>query len=310
MAREGKDRGDWLREGRQTSATHAIEKTPQFRASMERFAERAGERLSATFGAAFTATIAPGRNAQGFAALAGHEGEAAAALSSEGLGAQMAILFDRGLVEVLIGAMFGLAPANDSAGANDARTPTALELRMIRAVAGRLAAAFCDAFAPVADFDLDVADAVLIEDDGLLGPKDAPALLAPVEIKAPTGAFNLKLLLPHPFLTPLAAAFARGPAPGAAKLDPQWSSRMERRVTGASLTLTAILDEFQMSLADVSGLRVGHVLPLSEGGQDRVRIECGERGVFVCALGERNGRYALEIEDIIARSVEGAYPSA
>ena len=31
----------------QQSATHAIEKTPQFRASMERFAERAGERLSA-----------------------------------------------------------------------------------------------------------------------------------------------------------------------------------------------------------------------------------------------------------------------
>ena len=31
----------------------------------------------------------------------------------------------------------------------------------------------------------------------------------------------------------LAAAFARGPAPGAAKLDPVWSSRMERRVTEA-----------------------------------------------------------------------------
>ena len=35
-------------------------------------------------------------------------------------------------------------------------------------------------------------------------------------------------LLPHPFLTPLMGAFARGPAPGAAKLDPVWSSRMEQ----------------------------------------------------------------------------------
>ncbi len=83
---------------------------------------------------------------------------------------------------------------------------------------------------------------------------------------------------------------------------------MERRVTESSLTLTAILDEFQMSLADVSSLRLGHILPLSDGGQGQVRIECGERGVFICSLGERNGRYALEVEDVIAKPVEGAYP--
>ena len=63
-----------------------------------------------------------------------------------------------------------------------------------------------------------------------------------------------------------------------------------------------------MSLADVSTLKVGHVLPLSDGGQGRVRIESGERGVFVCSLGERGGRYALEVEDIIARPVEGPIP--
>ena len=55
MARNGDERGAWLRESRQQSATHAIEKSPQFRASMERFSERAGERLSAIFGALFTA---------------------------------------------------------------------------------------------------------------------------------------------------------------------------------------------------------------------------------------------------------------
>jgi len=31
--------------------------------------------------------------------------------------------------------------------------------------------------------------------------------------------------------------------------------------------------------------------------------------VFVCSLGERGGRYALEVEDIIARPVEGPYPA-
>jgi flagellar motor switch protein FliM len=308
MARSGGERGNWLREGKPASATHAIERTPQFRASLERFAERAGERLSAGFGALFTAGLDRTRNASAFGALAEHEGQPACLIYSEALDARLAILFEGGLIDLLINAMFGVEAVNDAPAPETPRTPTELEMRMIGEVAEGLAAAYRDAFAPVADFELSVETTEIIEDDALLGPKDSPALLAPVTIKAPTGTFGVTLLLPHPFLTPLAAAFARGPAPGAAKLDPVWSGRMEQRVTEASLTLTAILDEFQMSLADVSSLRLGHILPLSDGGQGQVRIECGERGVFVCALGERNGRYALEVEDIIAKPVEGAYP--
>ncbi len=308
MARVGGERGGWLREGRQPSATHPIEKTPQFRASFARFAERAGERLSATFGAIFTAQNEPARNANAFAGLTEHFGEPAVSLYSAGLDARMAMLFETGVVGLVISAMFSFEAANDSAAPSPPSTPTPLELRLVGEVAAALAAALRDAFAPVADFELEAENIETIADDALLGPKDTPALLAPVTIKAPAGAFGVVLLLPHPFLTALMTAFARGPAPGAAKLDPVWSSRMENRVTQASLTLTAILDEFQMSLADVSTLRVGHVLPLSDGGGGQVRIESGERGVFVCSLGERGGRYALEVEEIIARPVEGSYP--
>jgi flagellar motor switch protein FliM len=307
MARVGTERGNWMREGKPVSATHAIQKTPQFRSSLERFAERAGERLSTTFGGLFNAGLEATRNVNTFEGLTEHAGQPASVMYSEGLDARMAILFEGGAVELLINAMFGVGAANDTAP-QASRAPTALEMGMLGEVTEALAAAFRDAFAPVADFDLSVEATETVEDDELLGPKDSPALLAPVTIKAPTGTFGFTLLLPHPFLTPLAAAFVRGPAPGAAKLDPIWSNRMERRVTESSLTLTAILDEFQMSLADVSSLRLGHILPLSDGGQGQVRIECGERGVFICSLGERNGRYALEVEDVIAKPVEGAYP--
>ena len=308
MARAEGDGGKWLREGRPQNANHPIEKTPQFRASLERFAERAGERLSATFGALFTAAMEKTRTARTFSALTEHEGRLASLLASASLGAGMAILFEDGIPPLLIAAMFGADPANDATAEEGPRVATPLEMRMLGDVAASLAEALRDAFAPVADFELAAEKTEKLEDDTLLGPKDCAAVMAPVTVKAPTGNFNLSLLLPYPFLTPLAAAFARGPAPGAARLDPVWSSRMEQRVTEASLTLTAILDEFQMSLADVSSLRVGHILPLSEGGEGRVRIECGERGVFVCSLGERNGRYALEVEDIIAKPAEGGYP--
>ena len=309
MARTGGDRGSWLRESRQVNSTHPIEKTPQFRASMTRFAERAGERLGATFGALFTAAAEPSRNANLFAALNEHIGQPAVSFYSDTLDARVAMLFEGGVVGLLISAMFGFEAANDAGEPEPPQAPTALEVRMIGEVGAALSEALRDAFAPVADFGLAVEICEAVEDDSLLGPKDAPALLAPVTVKAPSGLFGVTLLLPHPFLTALMAAFARGPAPGAAKLDPVWSSRMERRVTESSLTLTAILDEFQMSLADVSSLRVGHVLPLADGGQGRVRIESGERGVFICSLGERGGRYALEVEDVIARPLEGPYPA-
>ncbi len=308
MARTGGDRGNWLREGKQESATHPIEKSPQFRASIGRFADRAGERMSATFGGLFTAATEAPRNSRSFATLSEHTGQPAVTLYSSTLDARMAMLCESGLVDLLIAAMFGFEAANDAAAPSPPKAPTALELRMIGEVGSALAEALRDAFAPVADFELSLQSTEMIEDDALLGPKDSFALLAPLTIRAPTGAFGVTLLLPHSFLTPLMAAFARGPAPGAAKLDPVWSSRMEQRVTEANLTLTAILDEFQMSLADVSTLKVGHILPLSDEGQGRVRIECGERGVFVCSLGERGGRYALEVENIIARPPEGSYP--
>ncbi len=308
MARSS-DRGSWLRESRQVNSTHPIEKTPQFRASMARFSERVGERLGATFGALFSAGNEPSRNANVFAGLNEHVGQPAVALYSATLDARMAMLFEGGVVGLLIAAMFGFEAANDSDAAEPLQAPTPLEMRMIGEVGEALAEALRDAFAPVADFELAVEICEALEDDALLGPKDAPSLFAPVTIKAPSGVFGVTILMPHPFLTALMGAFARGPAPGAAKLDPVWSSRMERRVTEASLTLTAILDEFQMSLADVSGLKVGHVLPLADAGQGRVRIESGERGVFICSLGERGGRYALEVEDIIARPVEGPYPA-
>jgi flagellar motor switch protein FliM len=310
MARTNGGRGgEWLRDNKQ-SASHALDKAPQFRASMDRFGERVAERLSTTFGALFSAAVEEARNSKAFAALEAHAGQPAVALASPALDARMAFLFEAGSADLIISTMFGFEAANDAAPAAAPKAPTALEMRMIGELAGALAEALCAAFAPVADFDLAFEKAETVEDDSLLGAKDMPALLAPIAVRAPAGGFTVTLLIPYPFLDALALALARGPAPGAAKLDPVWSSRMEKRVTEASLRLTAVLDEFQMSLADVSTLRVGHVLPLSDGGQALVRIDCGERGVAVCSLGERSGRYALQVEDIIAKPVEGAYPGA
>src|SRR5579863_6466717 len=133
MARMGSERGGWLREKKPVNSTHPIEKTPQFRASLARFAERAGERLGATYGALFTAANEETRNAQSFAALAEHQGQPAAIFYSATLDARAAVLFEGGIIGLLIAAMFGFETANDAEASEPSQSPTALEMRMIEA---------------------------------------------------------------------------------------------------------------------------------------------------------------------------------
>ena len=175
MARSGGERGDWLREGRQPSATHPIEKTPQFRSSMARFAERAGDQLSKAFGALFSAINQDQRNTKSFAAFMEHLGQPAVVLNSPLLDARMAIFFEGDIAELLIAAMFGIEAANDSSSNDAAKAPTALEMKLIGEVAVCLGEALRDAFAPVADFDFEAGTAEAIEDDTLFGAKDMPS---------------------------------------------------------------------------------------------------------------------------------------
>src|SRR3954468_5941576 len=114
MARtSGGGGGEWLRDNKQ-NVSHAGEKTPQFRAAIERFGERVAERLSNTFGAQFSAGVEEARTGKAFTALEAHAGQPAVLLVSQGLDARMAFLFEAGAVDLLISTMFGFEVANDS----------------------------------------------------------------------------------------------------------------------------------------------------------------------------------------------------
>ena len=65
------------------------------------------------------------------------------------------------------------------------------------------------------------------------------------------------------------------------------------------MSLSAILDEFTLSLGDVAHLQVGQILPLTNAGEGRIRIECAERGVFICTLGDERNATPFRVEDIL-----------
>jgi flagellar motor switch protein FliM len=300
-----KDAGSsWLKDARPEPSL-PIEKMPQLNASLERFCEGAGELLGDICGAGVAGKTDRISTTTTYELLGAYHTYPAALLRSQALEAKGLMIFDAKIAEILLAAIFGVE-AGANSGFSEAgappRTRTQLESQLVAGLAKIFSTSLQDAFSPVASFDLVFESLSDIVDLTLLGPREMPAIMAQYMIKTRGGEFRLIVVLPQTLTTPLGDMFARGPDPNAARLDPQWTRKMEQGVVRAKLALTAILDQFELSLGDVAGLRVGSTLPLSNLNDGHVRIECAERGVFLCRLGERGDRYALEIEDIIANS--------
>ena len=308
---------NWLRESKTETQGHgpAFDRLPQFRALLERFPDVAGEALSTIFGAAASGTIEQVDNVGVFDLLNAQLGAPAAVLRCAALDARAALVFDPEIVPILINSIFGVDPTVEAGLALDEasgppaddgepRQRTELETRLVGEFAKALTRALLDAFAPTLTFDLTFESLNTIEDTNLLGQRDMSAISAQYTLKMAGGAFRLIALLPETLTTPLSEMFVEAPVANTAKADPAWSRRMERGVTQAPIKLTAILDEFELTLGEIASLCTGAVLPLSAAGESYVRIECVERGVFLCHLGEKGDRYALEIADIIATNPE------
>jgi flagellar motor switch protein FliM len=306
MAIEQKDRpapAPWFLEPKSDISASSIERMPRFQDWLERFGECAGEVLSETFGPGYSGTIETTESTSAVALLDAHRSHSAAVFRSAALDAPLMMILDPHTVDVVIGAMFG-AEAAPEQGNTPVRPRTELETHLVIEFVKRLATALRNAGTALADSELAFERLETLEELDLFGSQDMATIAASVTIKTPGGAFGLILALPQTLIARLSETFERDGVVAASRQDPSWARQMEQGVTQARLTLTAILDEFVMTLRDVSELSVGRLLPLTGDGEGKIRLDCAERGVFLCKLGERNDRYALEIEAGFPRQAE------
>ncbi len=159
----------------------------------------------------------------------------------------------------------------------------------------------------MASFDLGFEKIADIADENLLGPRDMPAILAQYTDQDERRGVPLLVVLPQTLTTPLAKMFARGPDPNAAKVDPNWTRQMEQGVTKRKTHPDGDPRRIRNVARRSRRFPGRRTLPLSNIGEGDVRIECVERGVFLCRLGEHGERYALEVQDIIANNPDDEY---
>lgn len=299
----------WLRDGNGDPPGFSIEKMPLLDSALDQFAVSAGASLAPLCGVGVTATIDGIEATTTFELLAVYQHHLAAVLRCASLDARMLMIMDPGIVDFVLRSIFDAGPAREAATPDpkaEERPRSELETRLVAEFAKTLTTMLQEALAPSTGLALAFESLEELEDPQLLGPRDMRAIGAKVTIKSSAGASVLVLALPQALLGPVSRKLAKGAAPASTKPDPIWTRQMQFGVTQARIALTAILDEFEMTLGGVASLTIGQVLDLSDEGRASIRIECAERGVFHCKLGEQGGRYALEIEDIIVRQPDAS----
>ncbi len=291
-------------------SSFAIERMPGLAPALDQFIAEAHREI---------APLAPGVLAGGtveevrattlFQAIGDCAGLTAAIFISAGSEARLLIALDERIDDLIVASIFGesISPGvEEDAEGEKPRSRTAIETALVEEFARSLGRALEAGFASLAPLGLVFEGLVTLSDAFALGRRDMPAAAARFSLPMFGGACEGLVLISQSLLAPFRKELEQTQSVEAPSADRRWSSLMETGVKKTRLSVTAILEEVPMSLGDIANLRVGGILPLQTSDFDGVRLECSGRGMFLCKLGQGEGRYRLEIESAIPHEPEPA----
>jgi flagellar motor switch protein FliM len=288
----------------------AIERMPGLAAALEHFIAGAQHAITPLApGVPGGGTVEGVRTTTLFQAITDCAGLTAAIYTSDEPEARLLIALDEQIDDLIVASIFGESVSPDSEGGSEDEAPrprTAIETALLEEFARSLGRALEAGFAPLAPLALAFERLVTLNDAFALGRRDMPAAAARFSLPMNGGACGGLVLFSQSLLMPLRKELEHDQANETPAADLRWSNLMETGVKKTRLSVTAVLEELPMSLGDITNLRVGGILPLQSTDFDAVRLECSGRGMFLCKLGQGEGRYRLEIESLIAQEPDAA----
>jgi flagellar motor switch protein FliM len=300
--RDGAAAASWLQSPQPDHPGLSIERMPGLVFALGQFALNVPEALASLCKGHSLGTINETKLANLFEFLGDCEGLTAAVLHSAQLDARLLLIFDAGVVDTLVDAVFRGEAAADRGATTPARPNrplTGIETNLVAELARSLGKAVDRAFAEIASLELTFERLQTLIDVYALGRRNMQAVATRLTIDTPAGTTALTVLLPQTLLLPIRKNLSFDPGSQSSTSDPGWTRQMKVGVTKARVAVTAVLDEVEMTLGDIADLAVGQVLALHGAGMGRVRLQCAGREMFWCKLGRGEGRYSLEIEEPI-----------
>ena len=187
-------------------------------------------------------------------------GSLAAILHLEAWGKTVSVLADPDCVFTVVELMCG---GNGSQPAFSARREfTSLETRMSRLFFEKVATGLASVLAGLAKTEVHLRAVGQKAGLDALGHPSAPVVMAAFELSVIGRRGRFMLALPEMALEPVRKELSRGTEVSPGPIDPVWAAELEKEVTKAGVVLTAVLDELQMDLGDLTRLELGRILEL------------------------------------------------
>jgi flagellar motor switch protein FliM len=231
-------------------------------------------------------------------ALSASEGLPVAVLFSPEINAQLYMIFDGHFGWMMIDACF--FDASPSVADEERRRPqaklTSAGARFVGEVARMSSAALAMAFSKITPVSFELQHIEAAGETPLLDRHDASMLAARLAVKTAIGETRLILLLPQAALGRLRHELSEASPTETTINDPTWSREFASALSMATVEVTAVMEELQLTLGEISNLKVGGVLNLRGSGMGRVRLVCNGRDLFWCRLTQNDERYELEVE--------------
>ncbi len=228
-------------------------------------------------------------------ALDAYDGSIAAILYSPELDARILVGLDRrcmfSLMEVLLGGD-GKEPPHE-----DDRNFSTLETRVAQTVFEIAAEALHSAFGPIISTKFRLERVETRMDFTVMGRRNVLGVIAKILIQAMDIGGQMFVVIPQPALTPIRQQLSRDLSSDGSASDPRWQKMMRAGIEKAEVTAFAVLDEASLTLGDVSGWRVGDLLPLKAAADTKIRLDCKGQSLFWCELGQAKGHYTLKMAD-------------
>jgi len=275
----------------------SVDKLPQLRALFERAAAGSIESYKDLLSAPVTGFLNQVEAGDSWDVVDGLENCLAALFYISEWDVQILIAMESRLLASLTDALYG---GDGSEPPSEApRTPSTLDLQIAREIFERTARSLSNALSPLAQVQIAFERIETELDFNVLGPQNIPCVFAQLLFQIYEQGGRMVILVPRAPLMPMRKKLERGTLRESQADDPVWSKQLQSRVVGTRVGMRAIADASPMTLAQVAELQVGQILPVDAISEGRIVLESAATAMFVCSLGQREGRLSVKLENPI-----------
>jgi flagellar motor switch protein FliM len=303
MERSGTEQQKQLPNYLLDAAGISIERMPMLNVIFDRMAASCTDNLQVMAGVPCFFSVSNISNGRVGDIIKDYEANAVAAVfHAEQWDSRILIMLDRDFVFTMVEALFGSDGAEPPI---DTERPFSnIELRVAHVLFERFAKALQSSFAATCEVTFTLERVETAMASLAIGRSGNMAVCANIMLQALYRGGQMFLIIPHSALNPLRQKLTHVVVGDTKASDPNWREKMEGEVQRTGVTLSAVLEERVLTLAEVAKFHIGQVIELDATPRSLARLESNNQVLFWCKIGQLDGFYAMQVADPVDQKRE------